>query len=404
MKNYGLLGRKLSHSYSPAIHEAFGGYNYALFEVEPSELADFMARKDLHGLNVTIPYKQAVMEFCCELSPVAAEIGSVNTLVRMPGGKFYGDNTDVAGFGQMVSQSGIDARGKKVIIIGNGGSSLSCQYVMKDLAAGEIVIVSRANNNHEFLSMHKDARIFINTTPVGMYPDTGYQPVSLDYFPELEGVLDLIYNPARTRLMMDAEHRGIPCLGGLSMLVGQAAASSKIFTGQKIDGEKEFAVVEMLRRNMENIILIGMPGCGKSTLGKLLAENTNRVFIDTDTEIENEAKCTIPEIFSLEGETGFRAREAAIIEKYGKQSGLVIATGGGCVTYEDNYYNLRQNGSLVFVERNLDKLDRDGRPLSQGDVCALYEKRLPLYRRFADCSVRNDEEISSVVSSIMKVL
>ena len=406
MKNFGLLGQKLSHSYSPAIHEAFGGYNYALYEVEPSGLADFMAKKDFHGLNVTIPYKQAVMEFCGELSPVAETTGSVNTLVRMPGssGKFYGDNTDVAGFKQMVSQSGLDVEGKTVIILGAGGSSLSCCRVMKEYGAGKIVTVSRKDNNHGFLSLHKDAKILVNATPVGMYPDTGYQPVSLDYFPKLEGVFDLIYNPARTFLMMEAQQRGLPCIGGLSMLVGQAAASSEIFTGQKIDRAKELAIVEMLRRSMENIVLIGMPGCGKTSLGECIAEKTNKTFVDTDAEIEREANRTIPEIFNSEGESGFRKREAAVIEKYGKKSGLVIATGGGCVTNEENYRNLRQNGCLVFIERSLDKLAREGRPLSQGDMADLYEKRLPLYRRFADCSVHNDKEISCVAENIIQTI
>ena len=403
MLNCGLLGRKLAHSYSPAIHEAFGGYRYALFEVEPPDLAAFINREDLHGLNVTIPYKKEVLAFCRELSPVAAEIGSVNTMLRTADG-FFGDNTDVAGFRKMVNQSGLGISGKKIIVFGKGGSCLSVCHVMKELGAAEIVIVARKDNHSEFLRCHKDATILVNTTPVGMYPGTEETPVSLDYFPCLEGVLDLIYNPGRTRLMMDAEARRLPHLGGLTMLVGQAAAASEIFTGHKIGEAKEQDVKRMLRRRMENIILVGMPGCGKTTIGHLLAAKMDKRFVDTDAEIESAAGCSIPEIFDREGEEGFRVRETEMMKKYGKESSLVLATGGGCVTREENYSHLHQNGSIVFIERNIKELSRNGRPLSQGNLDAMYEKRLPLYHRFADCAVRNDGEAGTVVKKIMEAL
>ena len=403
MLHCGLLGRKLTHSYSPAIHSAFGGYHYALFEVEPPDLAAFMEREDLHGFNVTIPYKQDVLPFCRELSPAAAVIGSVNTVVRTDGGLF-GDNTDAAGFRKMVALSGLEVAGKKVIVLGKGGSSLTVCHVMKELGAGALVTVPRKDNHADFLRRHSDAAILVNTTPVGMYPDTSASPVSLDHFPRLEGVLDLIYNPARPRLLMDAADRSLPHKGGLSMLVGQAAAASEIFTGKKAGAAKEREVTRMLRRRMENIVLVGMPGCGKTALGRLLAEKLDKRLVDADAEIEAAAALSIPEIFEREGEAGFRKRETETLEKFGKESGIVLATGGGCVTREENYRHLRQNGSFVFIERNLNDLARNGRPLSQGNLEAMYEKRLPLYRRFADCAVKNEEDAGGVAQKIMEAL
>jgi len=404
MRRFGLLGRKLAHSYSPVIHEAFGDYSYTLFEVEPQDLSAFMEREDIHGFNVTIPYKQEALAFCRSLSPAASQIGSVNTMLRLDGGGFFGDNTDAAGFRKMVIQSGLGIQGKKVIVFGSGGSNLTVCHVARELGAAEIVTVARKDNTGDFLSLHKDANILVNTTPVGMYPNTDETPVSLDYFPCLEGVFDLVYNPARTRLMMDAKDRRLPHLGGLSMLVGQASAASEIFTGQKIDLAKEQAVTTMLRRRMENIVLVGMPGSGKTTIGQSLAEKMNRRLIDTDTEITKAAGRSIPEIFSLEGEDGFRKRETEVIKKFGKESGLVITTGGGCVTREENYAPLRQNGSIIFIERSLEKLAREGRPLSQGNLDTMYEKRLPLYRRFADRVTQNESSIPNAVEAIMRAL
>jgi len=402
--NCGLLGQKLSHSYSPAIHAAFGGYDYVLFEVEPQNLSGFMKNENFHGINVTIPYKQAVLEFCREISPVAQEIGSVNTIVRKPNDELFGDNTDAAGFKKMVDQLGVSVKGKKVIVFGSGGSSLSVVYVMKELNAGEIIVVSIKDNNDEFLCRHADASILVNCTPVGMYPNVDESPVSLDYFQQLEGVLDLVYNPARTRLMMDAAERNIPSIGGLIMLVGQAAVSSEIFTGRGVSEKKEQSVVKMLQCKMENIILIGMPGSGKSTHGKLLANKLGKPFIDADEEIIKTAGRTIPEIFAQEGEAAFREKETAVLAKFGKESGLVIATGGGCVTREENYRHLYQNGIIIFTERDINQLAREGRPLSQGDLSAMYKKRLPMYRNFADISVKVDGSPAKVAEKILEVI
>jgi shikimate dehydrogenase len=304
----------------------------------------------------------------------------------------------------MLVKSGLDVRGKKIIVFGKGGSSLSVCHVMKKRGAGEIVTLASKDNCREFLSRHADSAILVNSTPVGMYPDTQKSPASLSCFPRLEGVLDLIYNPARTRLMMEAEELTLPCVGGLAMLVGQAAAAAEIFSGQKISEAREQEVELMLRRRMENIVLIGMPGCGKSTLGRLLAEKTGKNLVDIDTEIEKTAGRSIPDIFAAEGETAFRQFETAALEKFGKEGALVISTGGGCVTREENFFPLRQNGRLVFVQRDLALLARDGRPLSASNMEAMYEERLPLYRRFADCTVRNEGAPQIVAEKILEAI
>jgi len=424
----GLLGRTLKHSYSPAIHEALGGdYSYELFEVEPEDLSEFMNRIDWSGLNVTIPYKQAVIPYCKSLSQTATIIGSVNTILRLSDGSLHGDNTDAAGFLTMLHQSNIAVSGKKVLVLGSGGSSLTVRHVLKEENAGEIVVISRnGTETYKNLDRHKDAQIIVNTTPVGMYPNTGKSPVELDGFPMLDGVLDLIYNPARTRLLMDAEARGVPNIGGLSMLVGQAAAAAKQFideargrfscflnvnsSTQQDRGRKQENrplascdfVVNLMQRQMENMILIGMPGSGKSVIGQLLAKQLNRPFVDIDNEIEKTAGRTIPEIFEQDGEEYFRKMETQAIERWGKESGLVIATGGGAVTREENYCHMHQNGRIVFIKRDVSKLERSDRPLSQGDMQAMYEQRFPLYKRFADYTVQNERELQDVVDQLVK--
>jgi shikimate dehydrogenase len=257
---------------------------------------------------------------------------------------------------------------------------------MKQMCAEEIVIVTIEDNNKNFLQQHADAQILVNCTTVGMYPNVDAAPVSLEMFPRVEAVFDLVYNPARTRLMMDAAKRKIPTIGGLTMLVGQAVVSSEIFMGFVVKSEKN--ILRKLQKKMENLILIGMPGSGKTTYGKILAEKLNRKFIDTDTEIEKLVGYSIPEIFALHGEEFFRRKETEIIAKFGKESGLVIATGGGCVTREENYCHLHQNGIIIFTERNTGQLVREGRPLSQGDLNVLYRKRISMYRRFADIIIK----------------
>jgi shikimate dehydrogenase len=402
--SYGLLGQKLAHSYSPAIHANFGGYNYALFEIEPQNLEAFMQNEKFAGLNVTIPYKQAVIPYCAEISPTAKEIGSINTIIRRPDGGLYGENTDATGFKKMLEILAVPVAGKKAIIFGRGGSSLSTSYILRQQNIGEIVTVHSQNNTPEFLRQHKDAKILINCTPVGMYPNVSETPANLHNFPALEAVYDLIYNPARTRLLMDAAARKIPHIGGLPMLVGQAAAASEMFTGRPIPESKIRATLNKLRNRMENIILIGMPGSGKSTHGRIIAEKLSKTFIDTDAETARTANQTIPEIFAAEGEAGFRKKETETIAKYGKESGLVIATGGGAVTRPENYPHLHQNGTIIFTPRATADLCREDRPLSQGDLEALHRTRLPMYQSFADHTVPVDGNPDQTAQKIIESL
>ena len=402
---FGVIGNPISHSFSPQIHAALGDYEYHLYEKAPTAVEAFLSQGDFAGLNVTIPYKQAVIPFCDELSPAAKSIGSVNTILRCPDGTLYADNTDVAGFAAMLDQSGIEVRGKKVLVLGDGGSSLTVRYLLGERGTGEVVTISRrGQNNYTNLSRHADCQVIVNTTPVGMYPDTGSSPLSLESFPRLEGVLDLIYNPARTRLMLEADLRGIPCIGGLVMLVGQARAACELFLGRPVKHDRESAALRLVRSRTENIIIVGMPGCGKSTIGRLLAEKLGQPFVDADAALEEEAGVSIPQIFAQEGEDSFRARESAVLERLGKQSGLVISTGGGCVTREANYFHLRGNGRVVFLERCISRLARDGRPLSVGNLEEMYARRLPLYRRFADVAVENNAPPEQVADKILQVL
>jgi shikimate dehydrogenase len=406
MLRCGLLGRKLGHSYSPAIHQALADYSYELFEVEPEQLAEFLKTGEFHGLNVTIPYKTAVIPFCAMLSERALKIGSVNTLIRRSDGSLLGDNTDAIGFSEMVEDSKISVEGKKVLVLGSGGASLTVCHVLRERKAGEIQVISRqGENNYENLSRHKDASVIVNTTPVGMYPDTGASPIDLRQFPCCEGVLDLIYNPARTKLLLDAEELGISNCGGLSMLVHQAKAAAELFTGANIEKSRVRTVLRDLRCQMENIVFIGMPGCGKTTVGRLLAQKLGRKFVDADLVLEEEAGMSIPELFAKEGEAGFRNREVAVLHRLGKESGLVLATGGGCVTREENYSSLHQNGILAFLERDTALLEREGRPLSQGrNLDEMFASRLPLYRRFADIRIKNDAAAEEVAVRIWEAV
>ena len=408
MMRCGLLGRVLTHSYSPIIHKALGGrYSYELFEVEPEHLESFIKQGDFNGINVTMPYKQAVMPFCETLSEAAEVIGSVNTILRTPDGSLHGDNTDAEGFLAMLQQVAIEVRGKKVLVLGGGGSSLTICHVLREQKAGEIIVISRSGaDNYENIDRHSDAQIIVNTTPIGMYPNTDDCPVELNIFPVLEGVLDIIFNPARTGLMAQAKERGIPHIGGLLMLVGQAAAAARIFardTGFADDALSVESTMNLMRRQMENIILIGMPGSGKSTLGNILRERTGRQLVDTDSEIEQAAGMSIPEIFEREGEAGFRVRETEILKKRGKESGLIISTGGGIVTKEENFRHLKQNGQMFLIERQSTLLEREGRPLSAGNLDEMYKRRLPMYRRFADYTIQNENEPEAVAAKILEV-
>ncbi len=400
----GLLGRKLGHSYSPQIHSHLGSYTYALFEKEPEELGAFLRNGDFTGLNVTIPYKKEVIPYLDDLSPRASMLGAVNTIVRR-NGKLIGHNTDFFGFEALVSASGLALAGKKVLVLGSGGASNTAVAVLRQLGA-QVVVISRSGEDHYGnLPRHSDASVIVNTTPVGMYPNTNEAPVDLSVFPHLEGVLDVIYNPARTQLLMQAEERGIIAKNGLLMLVAQAKEAAQWFTESTLPDEVVSGIHRTLRRQMENVILIGMPGCGKTTVGKALAEKTGLRFVDADAEIEAQAGMSIPEIFAAEGEAGFRLRETRILSELGKGSGQVIATGGGCVTRPENYKFLHQNGTMLWLRRDLMKLPTEGRPLSQsGRLEEMYRLRKPLYESFSDFTIDNNGGLDTTISQILEVL
>ena len=400
----GLLGAKLGHSYSPQIHKLLGSYTYSLFEKEPEELQDFLENGNFVGLNVTIPYKQKVIPYCDELSPIASRLGAVNILVRTKSGKLVGHNSDYFGFEVMLKRSGLHVIGKKVLVLGTGGASKVAVAVLEEHGAHVVIVSRNGENNYSNIHLHKDAAVIVNTTPVGMFPHTGKAPVSLGQFPCLEGVLDVIYNPDRTQLLLDAEKQGIIAMNGLLMLVAQAKEASEWFTGTQIPDEKIDEVHEILKNQMENIILIGMPGSGKSTVGRILAEHTGKRFVDADSLIEDKAGCAIPRIFAGQGEAGFRELETQVLEEIGKQSGLVIATGGGCVTKEENYPLLHQNGRIFCLERELSSLPTDGRPLSQKTAIEeMYQIRKSMYDRFADYHVTNNGKPDDAAREILRI-
>lgn len=398
----GLLGRKLGHSYSPQIHGFLGSYTYSLFEKEPEDVEDFLRSGDFTGINVTMPYKKTVLPYLDELSPVARKMGCVNTIVRRNDGSLYGHNTDYFGFVSLVHHSCIPFAGKKVLVLGSGGASNTVVHVLTDLGAQPVVISRSGENNYQNLSRHADAAVIVNTTPVGMYPLTGVSPLDLQQFPRLEGVLDVVYNPARTQLLLDAEKLGLPNENGLWMLVAQAKEAAEYFTGTKISDTVIETIHRRLSAQMQNIILIGMPGCGKSTVGSLLAQRLGRVFVDADAQIPELTGKSIPEIFAQDGEESFRKWETLVLSEFGKQSGLVIATGGGCVTQERNYNLLHQNGQIFWLKRDLEVLPTDGRPLSQSNRLAdLYEARKGQYQAFADFVIDNNESTEETVAAIL---
>ena len=406
MLKCGLLGEKLVHSYSPQIHSMLADYEYKLFEKSPEELEDFLKSGEFDGLNVTIPYKKSVMPYCAELSPTAAQIGSVNTIVRRSDGSLYGDNTDAFGFENLIVHNGIEVKGKKALVLGTGGASVTAQAVLKNLGASEVVVISRkGEDNYENIAKHADAEIIANTTPVGMYPNNGKAAVDLTQFPELSGVLDVVYNPARTALLLQAEKLCIPCAGGLYMLVSQAKRSCELFTGNSIPDSEIDRIERVLSHQMQNIVIIGMPGSGKTAVSTMLAERLGRKIFDTDTIVSEKAGMTIPEIFAAQGEAGFRKLETEATAEVGKLSGNIISTGGGVVTVADNYELLHQNGVIVWIERDTNKLARDGRPMSlSSDLNALYAARLPLYERFADIKADNNGDINDTVNAIMEMI
>ena len=399
---YGLLGRKLSHSYSPAIHQQFGNHDYGLFEIEPDGLEDFIRHGTFEGLNVTMPYKKTVIPYLDDQTDIARRVGAVNTIYRK-NGKLIGHNTDFYGFQQMLHKSGLNPAGKKCLVLGSGGASDVAVRVLEESGAMVVVISRSGENNYNNLSQHYDAAIIVNATPVGMYPHCGQSPIDIQQFSALEGVLDVIYNPARTQLLLDAENQGLITENGLWMLVNQAREAASLMTQVQISDQQADNVYRKIKMQMENIILIGMPGCGKSTIGQLLAEQCGKTFVDTDDLIVQKAGKTIPQIFAEDGEEAFRILETEVLKEIGMQSSLVISTGGGCVTQTRNYPLLHQNGRIFWLQRGLEKLSKDGRPLSLAtSLEEMYAARQPLYNAFADDIIDNNGSTQSAVDSILE--
>ena len=389
---YGLIGEKLPLSFSKEIHEKLAGYDYRLQELAPARLPAFLEKRDFKGINVTIPYKQAVMPYLDEIDPKAAAIGAVNTIVNREG-KLYGYNTDYDGMVALVRHAGLSLTGKTVLILGTGGTSKTAVAVAKDLGAADVRRVSRTAKE-DAISYEEAQRlpvqILINTTPSGMYPDPDGQPMDLSRFGWLEGVLDAVYNPLRTRLVLQARNNGARGQSGLYMLVAQAAAAAELFLGEKLPEGAMDRVYRQIHGEKQNIVLTGMPGSGKSTVARILAREMGREFVDMDTEIIRLAKLPISEIFARKGEAYFRDLEAQAVAEASRRTGVVIATGGGAILREENVRRLRQNGRLYFLDRPVEDIaPTDDRPLSR-DREALqqrYEERYTRYTVTADTTV-----------------
>lgn len=401
---FGLIGRKLSHSFSPQIHSFFGNYEYKLWEMEENDVGAFLNKRDFDGINVTIPYKKTVIPYLDTISDTAKKIGSVNTVIKQHDGKLFGDNTDYFGFKYMLTHAINDITNKKCIILGSGGACLTVQHVLKDMGAKEIVIISRSgDNNYQNISRHFNADIIINTTPVGMYPNNGASPIDLTCFCNCKLVLDLIYNPAKTALILQAEKLGIKCANGLSMLVAQGKLASDLFTGKNTDNSIIAVVTSTLSKQMNNIVLIGMPGCGKTTVGKILAQKLNKTFIDTDEYITSTSGRTPAEIIKSDGEATFRDIEQNAIFECCKKNSCVIATGGGAVLRDENIDAMRQNGKIIFLDRSIERLATDDRPLSSSPdkLKAIFEYRYPLYMKYCDIHIMTTENIDKTVQQIL---
>jgi shikimate dehydrogenase len=409
-RRFGLLGEKLSHSFSPQIHAELGDYEYLLYEKKTEEIENFLLNGEFDGINVTIPYKKTVIPFCAELSDTARLTGSVNTIIRGKDGVLSGHNTDFFGVSYLMSKAKMNPAEGKTLVLGSGGSSVTVQAALKSRNSREVVVISRTGvNNYKNLEKHSDAKWIINTTPVGMYPNNGVSPIpDLKIFNECKCIIDLIYNPARTELLAQAQDAGIPVFNGLAMLTAQAKKAAEYFTDTDIANEEIERINSIIARQSLNIVMIGMPGCGKTSVGNALAKKMGREFIDTDKLITQAAGRTIPEIFAdnsvgTTGEEKFRTLETSILRDVCKQSGKVIATGGGVVTREENRHIIRQNGIVIFRERDISLLSVKGRPVSQRDgIEALAAARLPLYRSWSDFTAQG-QNIEETAADIQKM-
>ena len=402
---FGLLGRTLGHSFSPRIHSALGNTNYELFEREPSQLQEFFADPELQGINITIPYKVNALEACDVVDPRAERIGCVNTMVRKDG-KWHGYNTDYDGFVFTLQHAGIDVASKECIILGDGASSATVHVALEDLGAKNIVHLSRktAPFYSDAPNYYETAQIIINCTPIGMYPHNPANLIDITQFSKLEGVVDLIYNPRRTILLLQAEMMEIPHCDGLPFLVAQGVEAANHFQGESFGTKEIEQILRDMRREKENIILIGMPGVGKTTVGKALGEEMGRTCVDVDHELEKEIG-DISTYITEQGEPAFREKEAEMIAKFGTQTGLIISTGGGCVTVPKNFAHLRQNGRIYQLTQPVENLSTSGRVLSSGGIERLREleaTRTPMYESFAQCIVEHNRNAPETVSAILE--
>ncbi len=408
---YGLIGEHLKHSFSKAIHEQIGDYVYEILEIEPQNVEAFMKKKDFLGINVTIPYKEKVIPYLDYIDDSAKKIGAVNTVVNRDG-KLYGYNTDYSGMRALVMRIGLEIKNKKVLIIGTGGTSKTATAVVSDLGAKEIIYVSNVSvegalTYEEVYQSHRDVEIIFNTSPVGMYPKNEHSPIDLEKFPKLEGVLDVVYNPIRTKLVQKAKALGLKSEGGLYMLGAQAVYAYQHFTGNTVSLELCDKVFNNVLGEKENIVLIGMPSSGKTTIGTLLAEKTGKTLVDTDKAIVESAGCDIPTIFKNHGETHFRMLETEAIKEVSKQNGIIIATGGGAILKKENVDYLKQNGTLYFLDRDLSLLlPTEDRPLSSNReaIEKRYNERYPIYCQAADVKVDGNLSVEEVVELILKEL
>ncbi len=400
---YCLLGEKLGHSYSKIIHEKLG-LNYELKELNKQELFEFLNNNDYSGFNVTIPYKKDVLPFIEGLSDTAKLAGAVNTVVNK-NGKLYGYNTDVDGMNYMITQRGVTLKGKNVLVLGSGGTSNTAVTLCKREGAKSFVVVSRSGEvNYSNCYELQDTEIIINTTPVGMFPNVFDSPIDLSKFKNLKGVFDCIYNPKNTELLTQAKRLNIPCGGGLDMLVEQAVLAYGIWTNTPNDTNLTKKIIKEIESETMNIVLCGMPSAGKSSIGKLVAEKLNKEFIDSDEVIKQVYNKTPAEIIESEGEDSFRDKESQVIKSLSLKRGVVLALGGGAVLREENVKNLKRNGVIFYIKRNLGLLSLDNRPLSKSEgIDRLYQKRKEIYEGVSDYIVENNSVILDAVREIIKL-
>jgi len=404
-KRYGLIGERLEHSYSKRIHSLLGDYTYELIPLRREEMDSFFRKADFDGLNVTLPYKQAVIPYCARLSETARVTGSVNTLVRRSDGKLLGDNTDVFGFMDLAERAGLQFTGKQVLVLGSGGTSRTVCAVIR-AAGGEPVIISRSGDNrYGDLERHANASLLVNTTPVGMYPDMAASPVDLKRLPMLTGVLDVVYNPLRTRLCQQAEELGMACESGLSMLVTQAAKSYERFMGGCVSCERIEAVLADLRKEVTNLVLVGAPGCGKTILGERLACSLGLSLVDLERDMARERGCSVPELLAGEGEASGRRRETARIRQYARKGGYVLTAGYGAVCDRQNLEYLRFNGYIVHLERPPGRLfgENASPPQDRTAPETLWQQRKPLYAACADATVLHSGTVEDCVQKVTEV-